>query len=100
MILVLSPIYKIWPYFQVLDIRCFVSVDILTLMGWGQVILVVADYWAPRMVGQYLLPGKMALTDDIVECGFLLHLVWFIDYIKVKRAEESGGWFIGGQRID
>ena len=30
----------------------FGSADVLMMMGWGQVILVVADYCAQRMVGQ------------------------------------------------
>ena len=31
---------------------------------------------------------------------FLVHPVGFVDALKVKRAKESGGLFLGGQRTD
>ena len=76
----------------------FVSADVLTLMGWGRVVLVVADYCAQRMVGQYLLPVTIGLSAHIVWCGIFPHTVVFFDDLKVKRSKESGGWYIGGPR--
>ena len=46
----------------------FVSTDMLTLMGWGKVFFVVADYYVHHMVGKYLPPGTIRLTVSIVEC--------------------------------
>ena len=47
----------------------FVFADVLTRMGRERVVVVVADYWAHLMVGQYLLLGKMGLTATIFKCG-------------------------------
>ena len=40
------------------------------------VFLILADYCAEQMVGQYLIPGTMELTDIIVECGIFTASGW------------------------
>ena len=44
----------------------FVSVDMLTVIGGGRVVLIVVDYFAQSVIVQYLLPVTMGLTSDIV----------------------------------
>ena len=63
-------------------------------MGWGRVVLVVADYHAQLMVRKYLLSGEMGLTAAIFNVVFLPNLAVFVYAIKVKRAKESGGWLL------
>ena len=54
----------------------FVSVDVIEVMGWGRVVLVVANYCAHRMVGKYLPPVTMGLTSAIFECGIYAAFGW------------------------